>query len=144
MSESVMEKVQPPVSSNAGDGTVLSFDVESIRQDFPALHQTVHGKPLVYLDNAATSLKPQVVIDAVNQFYSSENSNIHRGVHYLSDMATKAYEAARGKARRFLNAGDDREIIVVRGATEGINLVAQSFGRKFISEGDEIVISAME
>ena len=120
------------------------FDVARIREDFPILRQTVNGKPLVYLDNAATSQKPQAVIDALARYYTTENSNVHRGVHTLSQMATADYEAARSKVRHFINAGDEREIIFVRGTTEGINLVAQSFGRQNIKEGDEIVISAME
>ena len=121
-----------------------TFDVEKIRQDFPILKERVHGKPLVYLDNGATSQKPQVVIDALNRYYKSENSNIHRGVHYLSERATSSYEAAREKIRQFLNAERDHEIVFVRGTTEAINLVAQSYGRTFLKAGDEIVISAME
>jgi cysteine desulfurase / selenocysteine lyase len=121
-----------------------TFDVEKIRQDFPILKERVHGKPLVYLDNGATSQKPQVVIDALNRYYTSENSNIHRGVHYLSERATSSYEAAREKIRQFLNAERDHEIVFVRGTTEAINLVAQSYGRTFLKAGDEIVISAME
>jgi cysteine desulfurase/selenocysteine lyase len=121
-----------------------SFDVETIRRDFPILKERVHGKPLVYLDNGATSQKPQVVIDALNRYYKSENSNIHRGVHYLSERATSSYEAAREKIRQFLNAERDHEIVFVRGTTEAINLVAQSYGRTFLKAGDEIVISAME
>ncbi len=121
-----------------------SFDVEKIRRDFPILKERVHGKPLVYLDNGATSQKPQVVIDALDRYYKSENSNIHRGVHYLSERATSSYEGARGKIRQFLNAGSDQEIVFVRGTTEAINLVAQSYGRTFLKAGNEIVISAME
>ena len=124
--------------------SVAEFDVARIREDFPILKQTVNGKPLVYLDNAATSQKPQAVIDALVRYYSTENANVHRGVHTLSQMATDDYEAARSKVQRFINAEDEREIIFVRGTTEGINLVAQSFGRQNIKEGDEIVISAME
>ena len=120
------------------------FDVEKVRQDFPILREKIHGKPLVYLDNAATSQKPQVVIDAVNRYYLAENSNVHRGVHFLSEQATQAYEGARVKVKRFLNAADPREIIFVRGTTEGINLVAQSYGRTRIKAGDEIIISTME
>lgn len=122
----------------------MGFDVEKVRQDFPILREKVHGKPLVYLDNAATSQKPQVVIDTLNRYYKVENSNIHRGIHFLSEQATRAYEDARVKVRRFLNASDTREIVFVRGTTEGINLVAQSYGRTFIKEGDEIILSAME
>jgi cysteine desulfurase/selenocysteine lyase len=124
--------------------SVAEFDIARIREDFPILKQTVNGKPLVYLDNAATSQKPQAVIDALTRYYTTENSNVHRGVHTLSQMATDDYEAARIKVQRFINAGDEREIIFVRGTTEGINLVAQSFGRPNVHEGDEIVISAME
>ena len=120
------------------------FDVARIREDFPILKQQVRGKPLVYLDNAATSQKPQAVIDTLNRYYTTENSNVHRGLHYLSELATQEYEAARSKVRQFLNAADDREIIFVRGTTEGINLVAQSYARQQIGEGDEIIISAME
>lgn len=120
------------------------FNVHKIREDFPILKQRVHGKPLVYLDNAATSQKPQVVIDAITRYYSFENSNIHRGVHYLSSQATVAYENTRTIIKDFLNAASEKEILFVRGTTEGINLVAQSYGRTFFKEGDEIIISAME
>jgi cysteine desulfurase/selenocysteine lyase len=122
----------------------VSFDVERIRGDFPVLHQTVNGKPLVYLDNAASSQVPQVVIDRGSIYLEQEHSNIHRGVHYLSQRATTAYEGAREKVKRFINAREARECIFVRGATEGINLVMYGYGRKFIGEGDEIIISAME
>ena len=121
-----------------------AFDVARVREDFPILKTLVHGKPLVYLDNAATSQKPQAVLDTLNRYYTEENSNVHRGIHYLSEQATQEYEGARSKIRRFLNASDDREIIFVRGTTEGINLVAQSYGRQNIGQGDEIIISAME
>jgi cysteine desulfurase/selenocysteine lyase len=120
------------------------LDVERVRQDFPLLQQQVRGKPLVYLDNAATSQKPQSVIDAVTRFYTSENANIHRGVHYLSERATDAYDQVREKVARFLNARSSREIIFTRGTTEGINLVAQSYGRLALKPGDDIVITAME
>ncbi len=120
------------------------FDVARIRADFPILAQRVHGKPLVYFDNGATSQKPRLVIDALDRYYAAENSNIHRGVHSLSETATAAYEAAREKVREFINAGSDKEIIFVRGTTEAINLVAQSYGRSFFRSGDEIIISAME
>jgi len=120
------------------------FDVSRIRKDFPILAQQVHGKPLVYLDNAATSQKPQSVLDALNRYYTTENSNIHRGIHYLSEQATADYEESRSKIRRLVNASDDREIIFVRGTTEGINLVAGSYGRANVGEGDEVIISAME
>ncbi len=120
------------------------LDVEKLRQDFPILHQEVHGKPLVYLDNAATSQKPQQVIDVLNKYYQHDNSNIHRGVHTLSERATADYEAARGKVKDFLNASSEKEIIFLRGATEAINLIAQSYGRTNIQKGDEIIISEME
>jgi len=121
-----------------------AFDVATVRQDFPILHQEVHGHPLVYLDNAASAQKPRAVIDAISQFYSSDYSNIHRGVHALSERSTRKYEEARIKIQRFLNAPDPREIIFVRGTTEAINLVAQSYGRKNIRRGDEILITALE
>jgi cysteine desulfurase/selenocysteine lyase len=120
------------------------WDVERIRKDFPVLSQTVHGNPLVYLDNAASSQVPQMVIERGMQYLKHEHSNIHRGVHYLSMKATNAYEGARERVKRFINAGDVRECIFVRGATEGINLVMHGYGRKFIAAGDEIIISAME
>lgn len=121
-----------------------AFDVERVRADFPVLRQTVNGKPLVYLDNAASSQVPQVVIDRGSIYLEDEHSNIHRGVHYLSQKATTAYEGAREKVKRFINAREAKECIFVRGATEGINLVMHGYGRKFIGEGDEIIISAME
>jgi len=122
----------------------VPLDVARIREDFPILRQRIRGKPLVYLDNAATSQKPQVVIDAVTRFYAAENANIHRGVHYLSERATVAYDEAREKVARFLNAHSSREIIFTRGTTEGINLVAQTYGRTHLKPGDDIVITAME
>jgi len=121
-----------------------AFDVERVRKDFPILHRTVNGKPLIYLDNAATSQKPQVVIDAITRYYETENANIHRGVHYLSQRATEDYEAARQTIRSYLNASAAHEIIFVRGATEGINLVAQTYGRRHVGAGDEVLITAME
>ncbi len=120
------------------------FDVERVRADFPALHQMVHGKPLVYLDSAATSQKPRAVIEAAVKFYSSDNANVHRGVHALSERATEAYEAARVKIQRFIRALKSREIVFVKGTTEAINLVAHSFVRPRLQAGDEILISAME
>ena len=134
----------PIVSQDVSEKAAGALDVARIRKDFPILKQKVHGKPLVYLDNAATSQKPQVVIDTLVRYYTTENSNVHRGVHYLSEQATQDYEGARAKVRQFLNAADDSEIIFVRGATEGINLVAQSYGRQHLGEDDEIIISAME
>ncbi len=124
--------------------TKNSFDVARIREDFPILKQMINDRPLVYLDNAATSQKPQVVIDALVNYYMTENSNVHRGVHTLSQRATDSYEEARIKVQQLLNAADDKEIIFVRGTTEGINLVAQTYGRQNVGEGDEIIISAME
>ena len=121
-----------------------AWDVDRIREDFPVLHQRVNGKPLVYLDNAASSQVPQVVIDRGSKYLAEEHSNIHRGVHYLSVKATTAYEGARERVKRFINARDARECIFVRGATEGINLVMHGYGRKFVGEGDEVIISAME
>ncbi len=121
-----------------------SWDVEKIRADFPVLSQTVNGKPLVYLDNGASSQVPNLVIERGSKYLQEEHSNIHRGVHYLSQKATSAYEGAREKVKRFINAADVKECIFVRGCTEGINLVAHGYGRKFIGEGDEIIISAME
>ena len=121
-----------------------AWDVERIRADFPVLRQTVNGKPLVYLDNAASSQVPQVVIERGSMYLEQEHSNIHRGVHYLSQKATTAYEGARETVKRFINARESKECIFVRGATEGINLVMHGYGRKFISAGDEIIISAME
>ena len=120
------------------------FDVESVRKDFPALHQQVHGKPLVYLDNAASAQVPQAVIDAISKYYAHDRANVHRGVHELSQRATDDYENARVEIQRFIGAADHREIIYTRGATESINLVAQSFVRPRLKAGDEIVISAME
>ena len=120
------------------------LDVARIREDFPILRQRIRGKPLVYLDNAATSQKPQVVIDTLTRFYTAENANIHRGVHYLSERATVAYDEAREKVARFLNARSSREIIFTRGTTEGINLVAHSYGRTHLKPGDDIVITVME
>lgn len=120
------------------------LDVARVRADFPILSRTVHGKPLVYLDNAATTQKPQCVIDALVRFYTEDCSNIHRGVHELSERATAAYEQTRSRVRRFINAAEEREIVFVRGATEAINLVAQTFGRMRLAAGDEVVISALE
>jgi cysteine desulfurase/selenocysteine lyase len=121
-----------------------AFDVWRIRSDFPILRQKVHRKPLVYLDNAATTQKPRAVIETLTRCHTEENANIHRGVHLLSELATKAYEDARGKVQQFLNAAESREIVFVRGTTEGINLVAQSYGRPRLQAGDEIVLSTME
>jgi cysteine desulfurase / selenocysteine lyase len=133
-----LETHDRPASAGAG------FDVERVRADFPILQQTVHGKPLVYLDNAATSQKPRAVIDALVRYYEGTNANIHRGVHFLAENATEEYEAARLTVQEFINAAHSREIIFVRGATEGINLVAQTFGRANVQSGDEVLITAME
>jgi cysteine desulfurase/selenocysteine lyase len=120
------------------------FDVERVREDFPAIHQEVHGRSLVYLDSAATTLKPQPVIDAVDSVYARDCANIHRAVHLLSQRATARYEEAREKVRSFLNARATREIVFTRGTTESINLVAQSFGRTLVGDGDEILVSELE
>jgi cysteine desulfurase/selenocysteine lyase len=120
------------------------FDVARIRADFPILRREAHGRPLVYLDNAATTQKPQAVIDAIAGYYTSLNANVHRGVHQLSELATDAYEKSREKARAFLNAASTREIVFTRNATEGINLVAYAFGRAHVRHGDDVVISEME
>ena len=121
-----------------------SQDIQKIRSCFPILSEKVYGKTLVYLDNAATTQKPQVVMDAETMYYEHINSNIHRGVHHLSEKATQMYEATRKKVREYIHASSEKEIIFVKGATEGINLLASSFGKKYISEGDEIIISTME
>ncbi|HEX9017051.1 MAG TPA: SufS family cysteine desulfurase, partial [Chloroflexota bacterium] len=121
-----------------------ALDLEAIRADFPILERTVRGKPLVYLDNAATSQKPRSVIDAISGFYTDHNANVHRGVHTLSDEATDGFEQARTKVARFIKAPGSRGVVFVRGATEGLNLVAHSWGRKWLKPGDEIVVSRME
>ena len=128
----------------APDANPREWDVERIRKDFPALDQQIHGRPLVYLDNAATSQKPQAVIDAITAYYARDNANVHRGVHLLSERATEAYEGARDRIGRHLNAASRREIVFVRQATEAINLVMASFGRTTVGAGDEVVISAIE
>jgi cysteine desulfurase/selenocysteine lyase len=128
--------------------TVLSktaiYDVERVRAEFPILQERIHGKPLIYLDNANTTQKPRRVLEAIQRFYTQQNANIHRATHLLSERATAAYDEAREKVRRFLNARTFEEIVFVRNATEGVNLIAQTFGRRFVGEGDEILISAME
>lgn len=124
--------------------TLKKIDINKIRSDFPILKREVNGKPLVYLDNGATTQKPQVVIDALVNYYTDMNANIHRGVHYLSQISTDAFEVTRRKVQGFIRASHDYEIILTKGTTESINLVAQCFGEAFISEGDEIIISAME
>src|ERR1700758_731770 len=137
------------ISSRLPGGDALQaiasrFDIERLRADFPILREAVNGRPLVYLDNAATSQKPEAVIQALVYYYRHDNANIHRGVHLLSQRATDEYEAARGKVQTFLEAREAREIVFVRGATEAINLVAQSYGREHIGAGDEVLITAME
>ena len=125
-------------------GGLLAYDVQAVRRDFPALHQEVHSKRLVYLDSAATTQKPRTVIDAIVRFYTEDNANVHRGVHLLSVRATEAYEAAREKVRRYIHAESERECVFVRGTTEAINLVAQSFVRPRLQAGDEILVTTME
>src|SRR5258708_992650 len=131
-------------ASNRVAPVVAGFDVGRVREEFPILRQLVHGKPLVYLDNAATTQKPQAVLDALNRFYLYECSNVHRGVHYLSELATQRYDNARITVQKFLNAAEARQIVFVRGTTEAISLVAHSWGRANVRPGYEIVISAME
>jgi cysteine desulfurase / selenocysteine lyase len=133
-----------PTASRQSTRTTIPFDANAVRDDFPILSERVNGKPLVYLDNAATTQKPRAVIDAITRYYESDNANIHRGVHQLSQRATRDYEAARQLACDFLRAASSNEIVFVRGATEGINLVAQTYGRAHVREGDEILITAME
>ena len=120
------------------------YDIYQIRKDFPILSREVYGKPLVYLDNSATTQKPRIVVDAIANEYYSENANVHRGVHFLSQQATELHESARAKIAKFLNASSPSEIVFTRGATEGLDLVASSFGEAFLKEGDEVIISAME
>ncbi|WP_317198017.1 cysteine desulfurase [Echinicola marina] len=122
----------------------MTLDIQNIRGQFPVLDQEVNGKPLIYLDNAATTQKPKVVLEALSSYYTHDNSNIHRGAHTLADRATRTYEKTRAAVRAFLNAKEEEEIIFTKGTTEGINLVASTFGRKFIKEGDEIIISNLE
>ena len=136
-----MPNTTPSLSQPASAATL---DVGSVRADFPILRRFVHGRPLVYLDNAATTQKPQAVLDALTRYYTEANANVHRGVHHLSEIATAAYDGARGKVRAFFNAASDREIVFTRNATESINLVAQSFVRPRLRPGDEVLISAME
>src|SRR5579859_4450239 len=120
------------------------FDVRTIREDFPILHLQIHGKPLVYLDNAATTQKPRAVIERLKEFYERHNGNIHRGVHTLSEEATTMVEESRAKTAKFIGAEKPHEVIFTRNATEGINLVAHAWGRKFIKAGDEILLTEME
>lgn len=129
---------------NTKEMTTVKLDIETIRKDFPLLSREVNGKPLVYLDNGATAQKPRQVINAISHYYELENANVHRGVHFLSQLATDQFEAARETVRKFMNAAHLHEVIFTRGTTEAINLVAHSFGRAFVKQGDEILISAME
>jgi len=122
----------------------MTIDINKIREQFPTLHQEVHGKPLVYLDNAATSHKPKVVLDTIRDYYMADNSNVHRGVHTLSGRATDSYEGAREKIAKFINAKSEKEIIFTKGSTEALNLLAFSFGEYTIGEDDEIIVSGME
>jgi cysteine desulfurase/selenocysteine lyase len=132
------------LARRSGAEPLTRLEVERLRADFPILHQKVYGKPLIYLDNAATTQKPRAVIDTISRFYASDYANVHRGIYQLSERATRAYEEARERVRRFLNARDSREIVFVRGTTEAINLVATSFGEVGVKQGDEILITAME
>src|SRR5690625_3077435 len=134
----------PQPNNTALDRTPAQLDVERVRADFPTLAQSVHGYPLAYLDNAATTQKPRVVIDTLRHYYERDNANIHRGVHTLSQRATDSYEKARETVRRFLGAEKREEIVFLRGATEALNLVAQSYARPTIGPGDEVLITAME
>jgi cysteine desulfurase / selenocysteine lyase len=140
----IAHRASPLPRFPSAQGAPAPLDIERIRDDFPILRQRVRGKQLVYLDNAATSQKPQSVIDAITHFYAHENANIHRGVHYLSERATTAYDLVREKVADFINARTSREVIFTRGTTEGINLVAQSYARTFLKSGDEILITGME
>lgn len=132
------------VPQNLHRNVLKTFDIHKVRADFPLLKREVNGKPLVYLDNGATTQKPQSVIDAIIHYYSDMNSNVHRGVHYLSQISTDAFEVTRRKVKDFINAEEEVEIIITKGTTDSINLVAQCYGKAFIGAGDEIVISAME
>jgi len=133
-----------PRTQTAVSATPASLDVEKLRRDFPILARDVRGRKLVYLDNAATTQKPRVVIERIVKYYQQENSNIHRGVHFLSELATEEHDRARQAVKNFIHAGDPREIVFVRGTTEAINLVAQTYGRAHVGSGDEVLITAME
>jgi cysteine desulfurase / selenocysteine lyase len=137
--QTLAERLSCPLIDRAGP-----FDPYRIREDFPVLQSSIRGKPLVYLDNAATTQKPRIVIDTMEVYYSAGNANVHRGVHHLSQIATDSFEGARTKVRKFLNAANDREIVFTKGTTESINLVAHSFVRSLLKKGDEIIVSAME
>ncbi|WP_372748783.1 aminotransferase class V-fold PLP-dependent enzyme, partial [Litorivivens sp.] len=129
---------------SAAAASIKGFDASALRSDFPALQQEVNGQPLIYLDNAATTQKPQSVIDALSHYYSHDNSNVHRGAHTLSDRATLAFEDARKKVVQFINASSTKEVLWTRGTTESINLVASSYARSVLKKGDRILVSAME
>src|SRR5690242_7430681 len=133
-----------PTSEQAVPAQPQGFDLQRVRAQFPILHTKINGKPLAYLDNGASSQMPQPVIDRLIRYRTSEHANIHRGVHYLSETATAAYEAARRKVQKFVNAKEEREIIYTRGTTDAVNLVMHGYGRAFIGEGDEIIISQLE
>src|SRR6188472_1412454 len=133
-----------PTASSAPASVRSTFDVQQVRRDFPILGERVHGKPLVYLDSANTSQKPQVVLDAMDEYYRHANANIHRATHLLSERATALYEGARAKAATFINAPDPKTIVLTKGTTDGINLVAQSYGRSMLKPGDEILLSWLE
>jgi cysteine desulfurase/selenocysteine lyase len=133
--------VNPSPARGLGDNR---FDVHTVRADFPILKQTIHGKPLVYLDNGASSQKPRAVLDALTHYYENNNANVHRGVHTLSERATDAYEGARDRTARYLNANDSSEVVFTRGTTESINLVAHAWGRSRLGSGDEVLVSVME
>jgi cysteine desulfurase/selenocysteine lyase len=139
-----MSRAHEILARRSGAEPLTRLEVERLRADFPILHQKVYGKPLIYLDNAATTQKPRAVIDTISRFYASDYANVHRGIYQLAERATRAYEEARERVRRFLNARDSREIVFVRGTTEAINLVATSFGEVGVKQGDEILITAME
>jgi cysteine desulfurase/selenocysteine lyase len=143
MTERALRFTQAPIGA-VREETTSGFDVERIRQDFPILRRQIRGRPLTYLDNAATTQKPQTVLDALMRYYTTSNANVHRGVHLLSEIATEAHDAAREKVRAFFNARVAREIVFTRNSTEGINLVAHAFGRWRVGAGDEVVITAME
>src|SRR5690348_16511411 len=130
----------PPVRNKPPE----KFDWAGLRADFPILHQKVHGQPLIYFDNAATTQKPKAVVDALRHYYEHDNANVHRGIHELSNRATAAFEAARARAARFINARSAEEIVFTRGTTEGINLVASAWGQKNVKAGDTILLTEME
>ena len=144
MKAQTMTPATSQAMATAGDNSMAAFDVEAVRKDFPILSREVYGKPLVYLDSAASAQKPQQVLDAMDRTYKENYANVHRGIHFLSQSCTDDFEAARSKVARFVNAGGDDEIVFTSGATEAINLVAQSYGRAFLKAGDEVVLSQME